>query len=107
MAPGGRLSLIEIIPSAYWIDTLPSRAIFSVTSSRLLAPLAKRLGANSAGVGVCYVTSSQISSLLATAGLEVESMADFDDYAHPLPVRLGLHARRIRPVLHWVRRREP
>jgi len=100
----GRLSIIEIVYDAYAIDRLPSKLIFGVTASRILAPLARKLGANSAGCGVCYMSLKQLHDLLAQAGLEIVETRDFDDYRHPAPVKLGLHIRRIRPCLLWVRR---
>jgi hypothetical protein len=45
--------------------------IFGLTKSRALAPFTRRLGANTAGVGVCFLSERRWRALLAQAGLTV------------------------------------
>jgi ubiquinone/menaquinone biosynthesis C-methylase UbiE len=64
---GGRLSVFENDYEG-WIDNFPGRAIFEVTSLKIIAPLTKRLGANTAGVGVAFHSSRKWKDLLDSAG---------------------------------------
>lgn len=66
----GRLSICEHEYNGY-IDEFPSRAIFYLTSSRLLAPIVKRLGANTAGVGVCFFSRKRLFKRLSESGFMV------------------------------------
>jgi hypothetical protein len=66
----GRLSIYENDYCGY-IDSFPSRAIFFLTSSRPLALLMRSLGANTAGVGVCFQSTKGWVSTLQKAGFDV------------------------------------
>ncbi|HEX3370509.1 MAG TPA: class I SAM-dependent methyltransferase, partial [Candidatus Cybelea sp.] len=54
LAPGGRLVVTENLYDGLVIDNLPGWIVYTLTASGFLAPVIKRLGANTAGCGVCY-----------------------------------------------------
>lgn len=66
----GRVSIFEPTYNGF-VDNLPSRVIFAVTSSRTLRPFAKAMRANTAGVGVCFLSMREWSRTFAEAGLTV------------------------------------
>lgn len=71
LAPGGVISITEDIYEGIASQALPGWLIYQLTSSRLLASLTARLGANTAGVGVCFLSPKQITSDAASAGLKL------------------------------------
>jgi len=58
LTPNGRFSLYDNDYSGY-IDNAPSRLIFLLTSSKVLARVVKSMGANTAGVGVCFLSDRE------------------------------------------------
>jgi SAM-dependent methyltransferase len=70
LKPGGVLSVCENDFNGF-IDAVPGRMIFALTSVKALAPLVKRLGANTAGVGVCFLSRQQWRRTFATCGYAV------------------------------------
>jgi len=57
LAPGGGIIVTEVLYDGVLIHDLPGYLIYLLTSSSALAPLIKRLGANTAGCGVCFLSS--------------------------------------------------
>ena len=58
------------------LDGLPGRLIFHATASRAFAPVARRLGANTAGCGVCFLSRRQWEEEGRRAGLRVASYVE-------------------------------
>ena len=75
--PSGRISIFENTPIPLIFDQLPSRLIYYVTSSKLLAPVARRAGSNTSGVGVCFLSHRHWENVLDRAGLEIEAFHEF------------------------------
>jgi ubiquinone/menaquinone biosynthesis C-methylase UbiE len=59
LTPAGRISVSEITYNGALIDNLPSHVVYRLTASKALAPLVGRLGANTAGTGVCFMSAKQ------------------------------------------------
>jgi SAM-dependent methyltransferase len=53
------------------IDDFPGHAIFALTSSKVLAPVVKRLGGNTAGVGACFRSHRAWTKLFYGVGLDL------------------------------------
>ena len=73
LQPGGRVSVYEDMYDGAVVHNAPSHLIFAATSSRRLAGMTRRFGANTAGVGVCFQSERSWRRLFAEAGYEVES----------------------------------
>ena len=69
LKPNGRFSIMENMYNGLFFQNAPSRLIFELTSLRSLAPITHRLGANTAGVGVCFLSHGQWSSTFDKASL--------------------------------------
>jgi SAM-dependent methyltransferase len=54
LSPRGRIVVTENLFEGLLADNLPGFLVYALTSSSALAPLVKRLGANTAGCGVCF-----------------------------------------------------
>lgn len=94
LAPGGILVIFENYYPGLLIDDLPSRLIYTLTASRLLKAFTQRLGANTAGVGVCFHSLHAWLSKVSQAGLTVEATHPGYRYGTLSPAkRLMLHMR--------------
>ena len=69
LARGGRIAVTENVFDGLFISDLPGYLIYHLTASRLLAPFVKRLGANTAGCGVCFLSSSGWRAEFRSVGL--------------------------------------
>ncbi len=95
----GRLSIYENDYNGV-VDWFPGRAIFALTSSITLAPFVKKLGANTAGVGVCFLSHRQWLETLA----EFRVLDYAPDVPWPFPWRRAapLLLREVRCAHYWV-----
>lgn len=69
LAPRGVISITEDVYVSIAAQALPGRLIYELTSSERLAPVTARLGANTAGVGVCFLSPQQVIADAASCGL--------------------------------------
>jgi len=72
----GAVSLCENMANGRYLPNLPGRLVFGMTSLRALAPLVRRLGANTAGTGVCFNARSTWYADLADAGFAVDHYSE-------------------------------
>jgi SAM-dependent methyltransferase len=70
-SPDGLVVVYEINYNGAIADDLPGRLIYRATSSRLLLHFARRMGANTAGYGVCFHSELFWKRLFSEAGLSV------------------------------------
>jgi len=75
----GRLIVIEVCYESYLLPKYASRMIYHITRSRLLAPIARRFEANTAGTGVLFATEKELERLFDRAGLAVEETICLDE----------------------------
>ncbi|HAS63083.1 MAG TPA: methyltransferase [Vibrio sp.] len=68
LAPGGIVLIFENFYEGALLEDLPSQLIFHLTSSKALAPMTEKLGANTAGVGVCFHSAYFWRQQLAQVG---------------------------------------
>ena len=100
----GSVSIFENLYQGRVVDNSPSWLIFQLSRSRSLATLARRGGANTAGVGVCFASEHGWRSVIASAGLEVGAVSRYER-----PVRLArralLNVKSLRVGHFWCQRR--
>ncbi|HDM8169040.1 TPA: class I SAM-dependent methyltransferase [Vibrio harveyi] len=70
LTPGGLIVMFENFYEGLLVNNLPSSLIYRSTSSKLLAPLTQRLGANTAGVGVCFHSRTTWHDMIIEAGFK-------------------------------------
>ena len=68
----GAVSICENVADGRFIANLPGRIVFELTARRSLAALVRKLGANTAGTGVCFNARAAWYADLAAAGFVVE-----------------------------------
>lgn len=71
LTPHGRVSIVENMCTGRLPGNLAGRLIYELTSNERLAPIVKRLGANTAGTGVCFNDCARWTDDLAAAGFGV------------------------------------
>jgi SAM-dependent methyltransferase len=76
VAPRGCLFIIEELKDGFVHPDLSVRLIFSLTRSRLLSPMMRRLGANTAGVGVAFFSTRGMQRSLERCGYRVDRTHD-------------------------------
>jgi hypothetical protein len=89
-----------------WLfESLPGRLVYHVTAARLIAGLSRRMGANTAGVGVCFLSKSQWFTSFRDCGFETVRYTEPDHWTWPLRPewRLFLHLRAVRVGHVWLR----
>ena len=104
----GRISVFENVYDGLLIESLPGWLIFQLSANQTIGPITRRLGANTAGVGVCFLSKKQWLSTMNDAALEVLRDAEPDSWTWRVPLswKMFLHIRR-RYVNHfWLRSRE-
>ncbi len=98
LAPGGIIMIFENFYEGALSEDLPSQLIFHLTSSQFLAPLTEKLGANTAGVGVCFHSARFWREQLAQAGfsqIEEHPCYDFGTLSSIKRVALTLRKQRV------------
>jgi len=101
----GRISIFENNYTGWVTDNYPGRVIYALTSSRPIAKLAKRLGANTAGVGVCFLSKKAWTETFARAGLAIQAYAEPDKWRWPVKwyFKTSLGLRRIVAAHYWIK----
>lgn len=97
LTPHGRVCMLENFYDGY-VDDLPSRLIFSATASHMAKPIARLLGANTAGVGVCFHSEHAWIAMLEQAGFALQARQHCYDFGQLSPLKrlaLGLKHSRV------------
>ncbi len=84
LKPNGHIVLLECMPRGMISDTLCSFLINRITSSRLLARLVRRAGANTGGIGVCFLGKNQWQRAVEEARLETSHYQNFGTWGHSI-----------------------
>lgn len=101
LKPTGRLSIIENIWNGRFVDKLAGQLLYLATSSRTLAPAARRLGANTAGTGICYVSDRFLIRMLQDAGFGVQTRQTLGTFRFPWYIRYPTLLKNARSVHYW------
>jgi len=100
----GRISLFENNYQGLVLSALPGWLIYEATAMRSLAALTRRLGANTAGVGVCFRSEQQWRAMIAATGFKIVDYGEPDQWIWPLRWywRVFLFLRRVRVGHYWL-----
>ena len=106
----GKISVFENAYDGQIAEGLPGWLIFQFTGSLALSGVARKLGANTAGVGVCFLSRKQWLSTISGSGLEVVHYTEPDNtwiWSMPTLRKICLHLRRRYVVHFWLRPQRP
>ncbi|MFC1636762.1 methyltransferase [Planctomycetota bacterium] len=98
----GRLSVFENMYDGWLFDNLSGHIIFHLTSSRKLAGLMRKLGANTAGVGICVRSKKNWCKMIDESGLRLLRYTDGDGCHPSIPRKIFLHMGHIRVGHFWL-----
>lgn len=87
----GRICVFENLYDGSFIRDLPGWIIYQLTSSKILAPITRRMGANTAGCGVCFGSRSHWNSLFEELKLEIQHFRAYQEYEVSALRRIALH----------------
>ncbi len=98
----GRVSIFENMYEGLWLDGLPSRLIFQLTASKTIARFMRQQGANTAGVGVCFLSHKQWCAVLAQSGWQILQYTNDAPWITPAKYKLFLHVGSVRCGHFWL-----
>ncbi|MCS7466749.1 methyltransferase [Stieleria sp. ICT_E10.1] len=84
LKPDGHIVFLECMPQGMISDTLCSFLINRITSSRLLASFVRSAGANTGGIGVCFLGKYQWQRTVREAGLETSHYQYFGTWGESI-----------------------
>ena len=104
MSLGGRMSVFEDMYNGWLFDGLPGQLIYHLTSTKAIAAITRRMSANTAGVGVRFLSKKQWFATIHSAGLQALSYTEPDNSVDPLRPewRVFLHIQRICVGHFWL-----
>lgn len=97
----GIISIYENLYDGYIIDNSPSHIIFNLTSCTLIAPLIRKLGANTAGCGVCFLSKKKWFDVLSGTGLTSIDVEEYTAKKFSLFKKVFLNLRLVRVGHFW------
>lgn len=104
LSENGVVYIMEDIYNGLIFDSLPSFLIFTLTSSKKMAKITKRLGANTAGTGVCFRSEKQWKRIIDKCGYEIIREGDSHRFRFPLLKTLLLHLGKVGMKFLWLKK---
>jgi hypothetical protein len=96
----GRVSVFENDYNGF-VDNAPSRIIHALTRSRRFAPLVGRMGANTAGTGVCFLSHRRWLSMMEETYVVLD-YRPLDPWAVHFSRRMALLLKDVRYGHYWL-----
>jgi len=93
LKPGGIVFIFENFYEGKWVNDMPGSIIYHLTASSLMKEVTKKLGANTAGVGVSFHSRNTWINMLKESGFQIESAEicyPFGELSHAKKIALGL-----------------
>lgn len=82
LKPGGLLFIFENFYDGAIFNDLPGGLIYQLTASKALQRITHKLGANTAGVGVCFHSENKWASLVEQQGFTLLSQSNCYDFGN-------------------------
>ncbi len=107
LSDNGYISIFENMYDGIIFKNLPGRLIFYLTSSKTLAPLMSKMGANTAGCGVCFLSQAQWKDTTTEAGLIISQYTDYERWDDVSIIRrIVLHIGPVRHGHFWLSKKK-
>ena len=98
------VSIFENMYNGIIFDSLPSKLIFHITSFKFIKHFARKMGANTAGVGVSFLSKKMWIKLLSKIfGKDNIYVIDFHFWEVPVVRKIFLHIKNIHMSLLWIK----
>jgi hypothetical protein len=99
----GHVSVYEDVYDGLVLDGAPSFIIHTLTSRKVIGGLVRRAGANTGGVGICFLSHKQWLATMQETGYDVADYTPGSDYSRvPWTWRALLHVGRIHSDQFWL-----
>jgi hypothetical protein len=99
----GRISIFENMYNGLIFDGLPSYLIYNLTSLKSISAFTSRMGANTAGVGVCFLSKNQWVSTFERNNLQTLNDSDAENlFTISLTRRIFLHMDKVHKGHFWL-----
>lgn len=101
----GAILVHEIPYNGLVIDELPSKFIFGLTNikSKLIVKILRAAGANTAGVGVCFLSERKFESIFENVRLNLYKKYNVPHVPLSLLYRFALHVKQTTYTDFWLR----
>lgn len=100
----GRISIYDNMYNGLIIDAAPSWIIYHLTSAKSIAKLVKKGGANTAGIGVCFLSYKQWCSVFSETDICVLDYTGDEIRKIPWTWNVALHIGHTRWGHFWLKR---
>ena len=98
------VSIFENMYNGIIFDSLPSKLIFQITSLKLIKHFARKMGANTAGIGVSFLSKKMWIKIFSNIfGYANIYFTDFHHWEVPLIRKIFLHIKNIHMSLIWIK----
>ena len=98
------IAIFENMYNGILFDTLPSKLIYRITSLQSIKRWTRKMGANTAGTGVSFLSKKMWIKLLGTIfGSANLSVIDFGLWEIPIVRKVFLHIKNIYVSLFWIK----
>ncbi|RJX75327.1 class I SAM-dependent methyltransferase [Vibrio sinensis] len=87
LKPGGMVVIFENFYEGAASSDRPGQLLFNLTASKVLAPLTKKMGANTAGIGVCFHSELYWRKLCLMAGFKQMASSHCYDFGNLSPLK--------------------
>ena len=102
------LAIFENMYNGIVFDSLPSRLVYQITSLKSIKTLTRKMGANTAGIGVSFLSKKMWITLLSDIfGEDNISVTDFHFWDIPFIKKIFLHIKNIHFSLFWINKYPP
>jgi len=106
ITPRGRLSVYENMFDGILIDRAPGRIIYELTATRWLSAFTRLAGANTGGVGVCFLSEQQWRRIFQKLSLRLNSFHRHDAFERTVTRNIvqgiALHLRPMGAAHFWL-----
>ncbi len=100
----GKVSIYENMYDGVLIDGMPSVIIFYLTSIKKISKIVHKLGSNTAGVGVCFLSYLQWCKTINRSGLKMINFSKDESWKFAYEWKLFLHAGEIYCGHFWLKK---
>ena len=102
----GHVAVFENTCDGMIIDSLSSHLIFHLTSSKLLAPITSKLGANTAGIGLCYRSKQEWLDIFSKCSLKpMKVLCEKEYWDNSISKRIILHYKGLKACFFWLEKK--
>ncbi|MDR1633092.1 MAG: class I SAM-dependent methyltransferase [Dysgonamonadaceae bacterium] len=106
LSPRGYVYVFEDFYNGAIFNGLPGYLIYTLTLSKIFARLTRKLGANTAGTGVCFRSRKQWGKIINKCGYKIIHEGESHLFTFPLWKKILLHMGKVNMGYLWLKKIE-